>query len=86
MLFGHTCGLQVLFMGYFKEKVRGLTSVLRDPGMWVPLSFSLLGVICQVAFLLGTLGHVETDKVSRISTFLWHKLGDRNKECLGCFP
>lgn len=56
MLFGHTCGLEV-FMGVFKEKVRRLTSVLRDPGMWVPLSFLLLGVICQVAALLGTLRH-----------------------------
>lgn len=70
----------------FQEKVRGLTSIVRDPGIWVPLSFLLLGVICQVTALLGTVGHIETGRVSRVRTFLWHKLGGRNKECFGCFP
>lgn len=54
MLFGHTCGLEV-FTEDFKEKLRGLTSILGDSEMWVPGSFLLLNFTCRVAALLGTL-------------------------------
>lgn len=39
MLFGHTCGFWV-FMD-FKEKLIGLASVMRDPGVRVALFFAL---------------------------------------------
>lgn len=67
MLFGHTCGW-VVFMEDFKEKLLGLTNILRDPGMWVPLSFLLWDLICQVAALSRTLGQIGTGKVSGLGS------------------
>lgn len=52
----------------FKEKLLGLTNILRDPGMWVPLSFLLWDLICQVAALSRTLGQIGTGKVSGLGS------------------
>lgn len=52
----------------FKEKLLGLTGILRDPGMWVPLSFLLWDLICQVAALSRTLGQIGTGKVSGLGS------------------
>lgn len=72
MMFGHSYGLEV-YMEDFREKLRGLTSVLGDPERWVPLSF-LLNLTCRVAALLGALGQIEKAGCTRSGTFLWGKL------------